>query len=514
MGAVLSNRQPSLMDSAQSYIASGQPEAALNDIDRLLARAPQHVNAWVQKSLALILMARYPEALEATNHALKLAPGEPNAHSYRGSALLQLGRLEEALAAYERVIAIAPHAAVAHYNRGNALRRLGQWKESLISLDKALQIQPDYADALTVSGLAWQGLGDRAKALHFFDEALRINPNAADAHYNRSLLLLAAGYLGEGWQDYAWRLQWETTIRQGQSRAVAQLAPEWNGDALEGPLLVIPEQGLGDQIFYAGMLADLQQAIPGPTVCVEQRLIPLMSRSFTQLNFTSPENLDQAACLRERRFAAQTHIGSLGQFFRQDASDMARVERGYLKADPKRVTELRTRLHASQMTDQAKLVCGVSWSSKNNEFGRDKSLSLSTMVPLLSLPGAKFIDLQYGDTSAERAQLQTKHQLSVHKLDDIDSFNDIDALAALISACDIIVTVSNTTAHLAAALGKPVIVMLPASPSLFWYWHIDCSDSPWYPSAVLLRQSQAGEWSDVIATASQALNEFATAFAS
>jgi ADP-heptose:LPS heptosyltransferase len=104
--------------------------------------------------------------------------------------------------------------------------------------------------------------------------------------------------------------------------------------------------------------------------------------------------------------------------------------------------------------------------------------------------------------------------LSVHKLDDIDSFNDIDALAALISACDIIVTVSNTTAHLAAALGKPVIVMLPASPSLFWYWHTDCSDSPWYPSAVLLRQSQAGEWTDVIATAGKALNEFATAFAS
>jgi ADP-heptose:LPS heptosyltransferase len=102
----------------------------------------------------------------------------------------------------------------------------------------------------------------------------------------------------------------------------------------------------------------------------------------------------------------------------------------------------------------------------------------------------------------------------LQKLDDIDNFHDIDALAALVSACDIVVTVSNTTAHLAAALGKPVIVMLPASPSLFWYWHLDRSDSPWYPSAVLLRQNHPGDWGGVIATASAALAEFAGALRS
>ena len=141
-------------------------------------------------------------------------------------------------------------------------------------------------------------------------------------------------------------------------------------------------------------------------------------------------------------------------------------------------------------------------------------MSLESLAPLLKSSGAEFIDLQYGDTSAERASLQSDHGLLVNKLDDVDSFHDIDTLAALISACDIIVTVSNTTAHLAAALGKPVIVMLPESPSLFWYWHIDRSDSPWYPSAVLLRQTQAGDWTEVIATASAALTEFIGAFRS
>lgn len=512
MSAVLSQRQPALLNSAQAHIASGKPEAALADLDRLLARAPREINAWVQKSLALILMARYPEALDAANRALKLSPNNPNAHSYRGSALLQLGQLEEALAVYDRVIAIAPHAAVAHYNRGNALRRLSRWDDSLASLEQALKIQPDYTDALTVSGLAWQALGDRARALEYFDAALRINPEAADAHYNRALLLLATGHLAKGWQDYVWRLRWDMTVRRGQSRAVGQLAPQWDGGDLHGRLLVVPEQGLGDQIFYAGMLSDLERQQPGATVCLEPRLVPLIARSFRQLHIVSPAEIDEAACIAEHRYAAQTHIASLGQFFRRDASDMARIKSGYLQADAGHAAALRHRLHEMPAAHHKPLICGLSWHSKNDEFGRDKSLSLSTLLPLLSLPGVRFVDLQYGDTSAERAQLLTQHQIALQKLDDIDSFQDIDALAALVSACDIVVTVSNTTAHLAAALGKPVIVMLPASPSLFWYWHLDRSDSPWYPSAVLLRQTQAGGWQDVVTTAAQALNEFASAF--
>jgi Flp pilus assembly protein TadD len=509
VSAVLSQRQSSLLGSAQRLIASGQPTAALDDLDRLLARSPKDINALVQKALALILLARYPAALDAANLALKLAPNNPNAHSYRGSALLQLGQLEDALAAYDRVIALAPHAAVAHYNRGNALRRLGRYAESLTSLAQALKLQPDYTDALTVSGLASQALGDKAKALQFFDEALRINPQAADAHYNRALLFLTMGHLAEGWHDYAWRLRWDTAIRRGQTRSVGQIAPEWDGGSIDGPLLVIPEQGLGDQIFYAGMLSDLQRHLPGSTVCLEARLIPLLSRSFNQLHFISPEQIDENACIADERYAAQTHIASLGQFFRRDARDMANVQQGYLRADAERIAVLRDRLHANE--PNRKLVCGLSWHSKNDEFGRDKSLSLSSLMPVLSLPGMRFVDLQYGDTSAERAELLGQSQISLHKFDDIDNFHDLDALASLISACDIVLTVSNTTAHLAAALGKPVIVMLPASPSLFWYWHLERSDSPWYPSAVLLRQTQAADWREVIATASVALKEFAGA---
>jgi ADP-heptose:LPS heptosyltransferase len=116
----------------------------------------------------------------------------------------------------------------------------------------------------------------------------------------------------------------------------------------------------------------------------------------------------------------------------------------------------------------------------------------------LQLSGFDFVNLQYGDTSEERDAFVQQHGVNIHNVDEIDNQNDLDGLAALIGACDIVVTVSNTTAHLAAALGKPVIVMLPNNDALFWYWHRDSHTTPWYPSARLFRRSDSGRWEDVI----------------
>ncbi len=494
------------MDNALSLLAAGRAAEALAEFDALLRRDPRHAEAWVQRSLVLILLSRNDEALFSAERAVKLMPGHPDAHSYRGSALLQLGRIDDALAAYDRVLTLAPKAPVAHYNRANALRKLGRWQAALDSLEQALRLQPAYPDALTVTGLVMQALGDFDGALASFDAALKINPQAPDAHFNRALLLLATGRLAAGWADYEWRLHWATAVQQGQSRAIGRVAPDWQGQPLDRPLLVVPEQGLGDQIFYAGMLGDLQAAVPGSTVCTEPRLLPLLSRSFPQLAFTTPDRIDAPACNAAQTFGAQIHLASLGRFFRNDAAGLSHVRAAYLQADAARSAAL-----AQRIRQPGKLTCGLSWVSKNAEFGANKSLSLEALAPVLSLPGLHFVDLQYGDTAHERRGFEEQHGLAVQKLDEIDNFHDIDGLASLIHACDIVVTVSNTTAHLAAALGKPALVLVPASSSLFWYWHIDRNDSPWYPSAVLLRQTRDGDWSPAIATAAAAVSEFTRA---
>jgi len=94
-------------------------------------------------------------------------------------------------------------------------------------------------------------------------------------------------------------------------------------------------------------------------------------------------------------------------------------------------------------------------------------------------------------------------------LDDIDNMNDLDGLAALIAACDLVVTVSNTTAHLAGALGKPTWVFVPYLQGRIWYWFKDQSDSPWYPQLHIKRQERGQSWGDAIASAAGEISAFA-----
>lgn len=460
-------------------------------------------SALVQQGLQLIIQGRYEEALAAEEAALGLAPALPDAHSYRGSALLQLGRLDEALASYEKVVRLAPNAAVAHYNRANALQQLRRYDEALQSLKRALKLQPRYTDALSLTGVVLQAMGDTSSALEHYDAAIRINPNAADAHYNKGLALLTAGEFTHAWEHYEWRLRWDVTVRVGQSRSVDRVAPDWDGKPTSKPILVIPEQGLGDQILYAGMLADLQAIAPGSTVCLEPRLIPLFERSFERLNFSSPFDIDAEQCIKDRSFSAQIHIGSLGKYFRADAAGLSRVNTPYLKADPIKTSRLHSRI-----AKPGRIVCGISWRSKNADIGADKSLSLETLVPVLTAEGVDFVDLQYGDTAEERYRLKQAHGVHVQHLDDVDNTNDLDSLAALISACDIVITISNVTAHIASALGKPTIVMLSNLPTPLWYWPKNDLDTLWYPSTVLARQNQLGIWPEVVSSVETMLAEF------
>jgi len=460
-------------------------------------------NAWSLRSLHLLVQRKGSLAFDAANIAIKISPNFIEAYSYRGSALMQLFRYEEALLDYDKVLDIQP-TSNAYYNKGNALYKLGNFYDSVFSLEKSLSISPFNTNAITLLGILYQSLGQPIKALTYYNKALNINPNAADAHYNKGLLNLKYENFKDGWDGYSWRLKWEITRQIGQSNSIKKIFPDWQGQFCNMPILVTPEQGLGDQIFYAGFLTDLQAHIPGSTVCIDQRLITLLSRSFPDLIFLSPEQFNLINP-KDYKYSYQIHLGSLGKFFRNKLNDFNNVKSGYLLADSYKISYYRNKLY-SKINN--KLVCGLSWRSKNQEIGVSKSILINELLPILSQPNIQFIDLQYDDTSGERSLLESNHNIYIEKYQDLDNFNDIDDLGALISACDIVVTVSNTTAHLASALGKTTIVLLPNSHSLFWYWHLNRNTSPWYPNSILLRQVTPGDWKDVIEMAKKAIDAF------
>ena len=145
------------------------------------------------------------------------------------------------------------------------------------------------------------------------------------------------------------------------------------------------------------------------------------------------------------------------------------------------------------------LVCGVAWKSVNPKIGAAKSIDLESLEPLLGLPGVQFVNLQYGDVKNEIQHVKSTLSVDVHQVPGLDVFSDIDGLLALIDACDVIVTTSNVTAHLAGSLGKRAAVLMPYnSTERAWYWHENDEYSFWYPSLRIFYQDNPLTWDQTI----------------
>jgi ADP-heptose:LPS heptosyltransferase len=143
---------------------------------------------------------------------------------------------------------------------------------------------------------------------------------------------------------------------------------------------------------------------------------------------------------------------------------------------------------------EQKLICGVAWKSKNNSFSDSKSICANQLASLLRLPGTHFINLQYS-VDPEDLEVFSHHQSPVYTLEDLDTFNDLDGLAAAIMACDVVITISNTTAHISGALGKETLLLLPHAVGKYWYWNEYQCRNLWYHNIKVFQQRIEGDWS-------------------
>jgi tetratricopeptide (TPR) repeat protein len=473
-----------------ALLQAGKLVKAKSVFHGVLAAEPGHFDALHLLGVIAARAGQPAEADKLISQALAIKPAEAAAYANRGLARQATASYEAALADFDRAIAIRPDYADACCNRANTLLSLGHHAEALAGYDRAIVINPRHVESHGNRGNALQHLGRYDEALACYNQALAIRPAYTLARANRSNLFLLTGRFVQGWQDYEARWEkWQTAADAQQTLTPSRFTqPLWNGDKSKGTLLIWPEQGIGDQILYAAMLDEARARVGRLILATDKRLQPLLARSFPDCEVTTI-----ATALRQKRFDLQLPQGSLGMHFRNNIAAFLKHRKAFLKADPVRSAALRKTIAPTD-----KRICGLSWLSTNKQLGGHKSLALDTLRPLLEKPGLRFVDLQYGDTTAERAATARTTGTAIVHLDAIDNTKDIDQLAALIDACDFIVTISNTTAHLAGALGKEVFLMLPHAAGRLWYWQTDRDDTLCYPNVRVFRQRRHGDWTDVV----------------
>jgi ADP-heptose:LPS heptosyltransferase len=186
-------------------------------------------------------------------------------------------------------------------------------------------------------------------------------------------------------------------------------------------------------------------------------------------------------------------MGSLGQWLRTNLSSFKQDQSYYLTACPDKTAELRNKYQ--KLANNKKLV-GISWKSTGTDKRRAlaKSIPLKTWIPILSRSNCYFINLQYGDVGSELSLFESETRLKIYWDQGIDPLTHLDDFAAQISALDLIISIDNSTIHMAGALGKKVWTLLPYAPD--WRWLLGTEDTIWYPTMKLFRQNKIEDWQD------------------
>ncbi len=457
---------------------------------------------WVQQGDDCLQKGNAPHAFANYQQALPLAAGSAGLQARLGEAALRMGQPQLAVEHLQRALALDSKLAAAATNLGASWFALGDEEQALAWQRRAVEIDSALPVAWLNLGETLRERGDNEEAIAAFDTALRLQPASPIAHYNRALARLASGDLPGGWADYEWRgLAKPNLWRVGH-------ALRWNGNSLAGRTIrVYAEQGLGTELLFASCVSDLMSRAEHVRIECEPRLARLFGRAFPRATVQAVASTSEEAGSdwgKHARFAQpecdfESPLGSLPRVLRSDWGDFPR-RRHYLNADPALAQRWRARLAGLKPG----LKIGVSWLGGIGTVDqRRRCPHLAEWAGLLAAPGSSWVNVQYGANGAADDEFRAATPQGVVSFADLDARNDLDNLAALLSELDLVITVDNSTAALAAALGTPTWVLLPRAGS--WRWFTERNDSPWFASIRLFRQHTRGDWGPVFAATQAAL---------
>jgi len=458
----------------------GEAEAIYRQV---LAEQPNHPEALQLLAGVATLQKQYDTAIDLLKQAIAANPNAALFHANLGSLYLQAKQLDESIASLERAVQLDPKLVPAYYNLGNALSDKGEFDRAAAAFRAGISLNPNWPELHNSMGVALRNWGKHDEALAAFRQSVALQPDYPDGHWNLGITLLLLGDYSNGWPEYEWRRKIAEIV---QPRNIAK--PEWNGEPLDGKTILLhAEQGFGDTlqfIRYAPLVAKRNAK-----VIVE---CPLELANVLR----GVEGIDRIITRGDSwpSYDLQSSIMSLPLKFGTTPDTIP--SHPYLSPPPDRIAAWRDRLG----NPDARRRIGLIWAGRPEHTNdRRRSMRFDQFVPLAEIKSTRFFSLQKGPASSQAANPPPGMDLS----DCTPDLYDFVETASLIANLDLVICVDTSVAHLAGAIGKPVWLLLPHAPD--WRWMLNRTDTPWYPTMRLFRQSTPGDWASVMANVTRAI---------
>jgi tetratricopeptide (TPR) repeat protein/ADP-heptose:LPS heptosyltransferase len=438
-------------------------------------------------------------------------PDSPLGYNNLGTILSDMGDVTTAIDTLRAAIYRMPDQSILWNSLATVLAEDGRSEEALVFYQEAIRLEPQFARLHHNIGYAYSHLGRLSDALESYDRALEFGTDPTErieATHSRGVCLIGMGRIAEGFRDY--EIRNNERFRAYVHHMVK--APQWKGEPLAGKrIVVVGEQGLGDELMFANILPDVAKAV-GPEgrlqIVVDKRLVPLYARSFpdSDVGTYDDRTLIDKEGNKELRFLPFARnegdadywipMGSAVPHFRKTAADFP--HQAFLTPDPARVAAYRKQLEALGPGPYV----GVCWRSMMLTSKRAKYFSaLEAWGPVLKTPGATFVNVQYGDCQDELARAQAATGTVIHQIEGLDLKNDLEGAAALSAALDLVLSAPTAAAAIAGSVGTEVWFLAAGRT-----WpQLGTDEYPWYRKTHVFSPEKFGDWTALMPEVAAAL---------
>lgn len=456
-----------------------QYQQALEWLDMFLLKSPSDPVALHQRGKILNKLCRFEESANALKQALELGQNNSEFFIDMGCALSGLGHLDSAMEVFAKVTQIEPESVLGYLNSGAVAYRRGRHIDSLELLKNAEKNIFLRMTEKEISNLMALPMTQFSRGVH--------PEHYATVQYSKSFGYLTLGDFSKGFQAYEWR--WNVDQFKSHRRNLS--SELWLGhENIAGKsILLYAEQGLGDTLQFVRYVQMVKTLGANVLLEVQPTLKQLLAKST---------GADEIYSFGETLPATDFHCPLMSLPLAFNTSVDTIPSDGF-SLNLEKISKIAVSEWEQKFSDDGKKRVGLAWSGNKDYLGDQfRSIPFDKFKKILSKK-VNFYSLQKEVRANDKAVFAEATEI----IDFSAEFLDFLDTAALIFHLDLVITVDTAIAHLAASMKKPVWILIPFSPD--WRWLLDRSDSPWYPSVSLFRQTNHDNWDDVIDTVVKSL---------
>ena len=456
-----------------------KPSEALKDFNGAILLNSNESDYFYNRALLLKDMGDLNKSLSSIEKAIEIDSNNDQNLFVQAMIFQDLHLYKDAIKTITKAIGLNQNNSLNYFAKSRILLDIDKFDESLIAINQAIRIDSNIAKYYFTKSLILKNMSLYEQAVFEIEKAIKIEPHNSEFLWNHSVICLLKKDFEKAWVNFDQR--WYGA--KNNSNRININKPLWNGLKQEGVLLIWHEQGIGDQILYLKFIENIPIKHSNINVFINKKLVKIFEKSFPDVKFIADDQN-----INSLHYDFQISMGGLAKLYLRTELDLIHLKSTFLYADIKESIAFRDLLKKKRKN---KILCGISWNSNNIRTKKYKSIELKSLLPILNLENITFVNI---DCCKEKKK---KHS-NLITVDKVDNFNNIYSLSSLINACDIIITVSNTTAHIAGALGKKTYLLLSSGKGNLWYWHHKEGQSLWYPSIKIYQQIIYGSWKEPI----------------